>query len=98
MIARVPAVILSHGSGGLNHNREPRYAAALTGMGVAVLAIAWWLGSSAIGLVGAILVAHTGMDRAAGYGLKYPDAFGATHLGWRGKRNAGAGGRGMDHG
>jgi hypothetical protein len=49
--------------------------------GVAVLALAWWLGSPAIGLVGAILVAHTGMDRAAGYGLKYPTAFGDTHLG-----------------
>ncbi len=49
--------------------------------GIAVLAFAWWLGSPAIALVGAILVAHTGMDRAVGYGLKYPTAFGDTHLG-----------------
>jgi hypothetical protein len=34
--------------------------------GLAVLALAWWLGSPAIGLAGAILVAHTGLDRAAG--------------------------------
>jgi hypothetical protein len=49
--------------------------------GVAVLALAWWLGSPAIALVGAILVAHTGMDRALGYGLKYPTEFADTHLG-----------------
>ncbi|MBB6097918.1 hypothetical protein HNR42_001341 [Deinobacterium chartae] len=29
---------------------------------------------------GLILLAHIGLDRACGYGLKYPDAFGHTHL------------------
>ena len=28
-----------------------------------------------------IWTAHIGMDRALGYGLKYPSAFGDTHLG-----------------
>jgi len=32
-----------------------------------------------------IWFAHIGFDRLMGYGLKYPQAFGATHLGWRGK-------------
>jgi hypothetical protein len=54
-------------------------------VGVTVLALAWSLGSPAIALVGAILVAHTGMDRAAGFGLKYPTAFADTHLGWLGR-------------
>ena len=27
------------------------------------------------------LLAHTGMDRAVGYGLKYPTGFSDTHLG-----------------
>jgi hypothetical protein len=49
--------------------------------GLAVLGVAWWIGSPAVGLAGAILVAHVGFDRAAGYGLKYPTAFGDTHLG-----------------
>jgi hypothetical protein len=49
--------------------------------GIAVLGAGAALGSGPILLAGAILVAHTGMDRAAGYGLKYPDAFGSTHLG-----------------
>lgn len=29
-----------------------------------------------------IWVAHIGMDRALGYGLKYGDSFSNTHLGW----------------
>jgi hypothetical protein len=53
--------------------------------GVAVTALGWWLGSPAVVLAGAILVAHTGMDRAAGYGLKYPTAFADTHLGRLGR-------------
>lgn len=31
--------------------------------------------------IGLIWLAHIGMDRAAGYGLKYDDAFKHTHLG-----------------
>jgi hypothetical protein len=54
-------------------------------LGLAVLGLAWWLASPALALAGAILVAHTGMDRVAGYGLKYPTAFGDTHLGRIGK-------------
>ena len=36
---RVPVMILSHGSSGRNPTKEQRYAAALTAMGVSVLAI-----------------------------------------------------------
>jgi len=32
-----------------------------------------------------IWTAHIGMDRALGFGLKYPEAFGRTHLGMHGK-------------
>ena len=31
-------------------------------------------------LVGLIWLAHIGLDRAGGYGLKYPDAFKHTHI------------------
>ena len=54
-------------------------------LGLAVLGLAWWVAAPALALAGAILVGHTGMDRLAGYGLKYPTAFGHTHLGWIGK-------------
>jgi hypothetical protein len=70
--------------GALVYNVAHNWAA-----GIALLGLAWWLGSSTMALAGAILVAHTGMDRAAGYGLKYPTAFADTHLGRIGR----AGGR-----
>jgi len=31
-----------------------------------------------------IILAHSSLDRALGYGLKYPDSFKHTHLGWIG--------------
>jgi hypothetical protein len=34
-----------------------------------------------------IWAAHIGFDRVIGYGLKYPAAFVATHLGWKDARN-----------
>jgi len=49
--------------------------------GLVVLGAGWALGASPVVLAGAVLVAHVGMDRVAGYGLKYPTAFGDTHLG-----------------
>lgn len=54
-------------------------------IGVVTLAVAWGLGWPALALAGAILAAHTGMDRALGYGLKHPTAFADTHLGRIGK-------------
>jgi hypothetical protein len=37
-------------------------------------------------LAGTILVAHVGIDRLLGYGLKYPTSFHDTHLGRIGRR------------
>jgi len=41
-----------------------------------------------------IWAAHIGFDRALGYGLKYPTAFGDTHLGAIGRGRGGAADRG----
>ena len=49
------------------------------GLAVATLGIA--LGVTPLILAGIVLVAHTGMDRAAGYGLKLTTSFQDTHLG-----------------
>ena len=49
--------------------------------GLLVLGLAVWLASPALQLAGAILIAHVGMDRAAGFGLKLPTSFQDTHLG-----------------
>jgi hypothetical protein len=56
--------------------------------GFIALAIGAWLGSTEISLIAAILIAHVGMDRAVGYGLKLPTSFQDTHLGRMGRRKA----------
>jgi hypothetical protein len=53
--------------------------------GIIVLAFGAWLASPAVLLAAAILIAHVGMDRAAGYGLKLPGSFQDTHLGRMGR-------------
>jgi hypothetical protein len=50
-------------------------------LGLLVLGAGWALGATPLLLAGAMLVGHVGMDRLAGYGLKYPTAFRDTHLG-----------------
>jgi len=46
-----------------------------------VLAVGWFGAIAPLALMGAILVAHVGMDRSLGYGLKLPTDFKDTHLG-----------------
>jgi len=48
--------------------------------GGAVLGIGLWLGIGWLAIGGSILLAHIGMDRLAGYGLKYPTTFKDTHF------------------
>jgi hypothetical protein len=50
-------------------------------VGLGVLGLGLATDSTAIAVAGAILIAHTGMDRAMGYGLKLPTSFQDTHLG-----------------
>ena len=50
-------------------------------LAIAALGLGWWLKVDPLLLVGALLVAHVGMDRALGYGLKLPTDFRDTHLG-----------------
>ena len=49
------------------------------------LAVGFFLGVESALLVGLIWAAHIGFDRALGYGLKYGNGFGFTHLGMIGK-------------
>jgi hypothetical protein len=48
---------------------------------LALVAIGWYAAIAPLALAGAILVAHVGMDRALGFGLKLPTDFKDTHLG-----------------
>jgi Domain of unknown function (DUF4260) len=49
-------------------------------VGIAVLGVGIATSSDALWLTGAILIAHVGMDRAVGYGLKYAAGAKVTHL------------------
>ena len=60
------------------------------------LGISWWWfwglilvpDVVALQVAGIILFTHSNMDRILGYGLKYPDDFKHTHLGWIGGDSA----------
>ena len=50
-------------------------------LALALLGLGWLLTLSWLVLAGAAVLAHVGMDRALGYGLKLPTDFRDTHLG-----------------
>ena len=56
--------------------------------GFIALGVGVWLAAPVVLLVAAILIAHVGMDRAMGYGLKLPTSFNDTHLGRIGRSKA----------
>jgi hypothetical protein len=55
--------------------------------GIAVLCyfLGWLLASPVWQFTGLLLLGHSAFDRILGYGLKYPDHFKHTHLGWIGQ-------------
>jgi hypothetical protein len=52
-----------------------------TPLPAAIVAIAWWQDKSLVVALGLVWLAHIGLDRLLGYGLKYDDHFQHTHLG-----------------
>ena len=54
-------------------------------IGLGVLGLGVAAASTPALIAGAVLVAHTGMDRAVGYGLKLSTSFHDTHLGRMGR-------------
>jgi len=54
--------------------------------GLALAAAGLALGSNGMLLGACIWIAHVGLDRMLGYGLKYASAFGDTHLGQKGQK------------
>jgi len=63
-------------AGGVTYNLAHNLVTALL-----LLAIGWFAAIAPLALLGAVLVAHVGMDRSLGYGLKLPTDFKDTHLG-----------------
>jgi hypothetical protein len=82
-----PLLLLVPDVSAIGYLRGPRVGAVVYNLvhdlatGAAVAGIGLALGSVPLAAAGAILVAHSGMDRMAGYGLKLPTAFQDTHLG-----------------
>jgi len=70
--------------GALTYNLVHNWA-----FGLGVLGIGAWAGVDWVILAGAVLIAHVGMDRAAGYGLKGA-SFQDTHLGRIGRHREAA--------
>ena len=58
------------------------------GVAAVIWMIGLFIGQDNIQFAGLLLFGHSSMDRIFGYGLKYPDSFKHTHLGWIG--NAGS--------
>ncbi len=71
----------------LGYAVNARLGAALYNLGhttvvpLALILVGWGLGETLALSLGLICLGHVGMDRLAGYGLKYPDGFQQTHLG-----------------
>jgi len=62
--------------GAVSYNLAHSYIGAVTCLAAGVV-----VSAPTILCIGLIWCAHIGFDRALGYGLKYPDGFGFTHLG-----------------
>lgn len=73
--------------GGLTYNLAHCYAVP------ALLSVIWSIQlaagheSQVLGIITGAWIFHIAVDRALGYGLKYPDSFNSTHLGRIGRRN-----------
>lgn len=81
------ALLLVPDLGMLGYLSGPRVGAAtynLTHALLAPLVVAaggLWAGSATAVAIALVWVAHIGIDRTLGYGLKHPSGFGDTHLG-----------------
>jgi hypothetical protein len=56
------------------------------GVAIGIYLIGIYVTSHLVMLAGLLLFGHTAFDRILGYGLKYPDNFKHTHLGWINKK------------
>lgn len=82
-----PALLLAPDLGMLGYLANPAVGAVTynlfhhKGVGVLAYVAGALLGSPPLQLSGLIVLGHSSLDRMLGYGLKYTDSFGHTHLG-----------------
>jgi hypothetical protein len=53
---------------------------------IALFGLGFYFNIPSLAFAGIVLFGHSALDRMLGYGLKYPDNFKHTHLGWIGKK------------
>lgn len=88
----VPLTLLLPDLTMLGYLAGPRVGARLYNIGhslplpAIVVAVGWWQDTSLLLALGLVWLAHIGIDRVLGYGLKYGDGFQNTHLGRLGRR------------
>jgi hypothetical protein len=86
-----PALFLAPDLSIVGYAAGPRIGAAAYNLvhhkavAVIVFLLGTWLPSPGFQAAGAILLGHSSLDRVLGFGLKYPDSFGHTHLGLIGR-------------
>ena len=86
----IPLLLLPDVSA-VGYLRDPRVGAFTYNVvhnwafGLGLFAVGLAAGSTPIEILGTVAIAHTGMDRAVGYGLKLPTSFQDTHLGRMGR-------------
>lgn len=55
------------------------------GIALGLFALGYAMHLEILMTIGILIFAHSSLDRTLGYGLKYPDSFSHTHLGYIGK-------------
>ena len=60
--------------------------AHVTPLPAAAIALGWWQHIPLVAALGLVWLAHIGLDRLLGYGLKYNDNLQHTHLSWKTSR------------
>ena len=81
--------VRSTAAGAMSYNFIHNYAfPALAGVAALVTQSSSPAVSTTAGVLACVWAFHVGVDRALGYGLKMPDAFTHTHLGWIGNDRA----------
>jgi uncharacterized protein DUF4260 len=87
----VPLTLLLPDLTMIGYLSSPRLGSYLYNLGhstpvpAAIVAIGWWQDKSLVAALGLVWLAHIGLDRLIGYGLKYDDHFQHTHLGRLGR-------------
>ena len=85
-----PVLLLAPDLSMLGYLGTPGYGAVIynifhhRALSLILISAGWATDNDWLYLAGIVLFGHISMDRILGYGLKYPDSFQHTHLGWIG--------------